>query len=107
MNNMNFVLAVCFTLTKSFYICMNVPLLFIKRIVCVLHVTGRFICRMAEINRIYHRSLMQIEKSIPEGHRIMPETWLGFLDPHGRPVFDYIFTYAIKSLFIIRNFFNI
>ena len=26
------------------------------------------------INRTYHRSLVQIEKSLPEGKRIMPET---------------------------------
>ena len=29
---------------------------------------------MFEINKIYHRSLMQTEKPKPEGKRIMPET---------------------------------
>ena len=28
----------------------------------------------SEINGIYHRSLMQTEKSLPEGKRMMPET---------------------------------
>ena len=34
------------------------------------------VCAMSktEINRIYHRSLIQTEKSQPEGKRIMPET---------------------------------
>ena len=30
----------------------------------------------AKINRIYHRSLIQTEKSNPEGKRIMPEKGL-------------------------------
>ena len=36
----------------------------------VLNVSGNTV----EINRIYHRSLMQTEKSQPESKRIMPET---------------------------------
>ena len=53
------------------------------------------------INRIYHRSPMQTEKSQPSGERIMSETkypsfrhypltrGLGFLDLHRRPMIDY------------------
>ena len=49
------------------------------------------------IYRIYHRSLMQTEKSQPEGKRIMQETRftefpalsVDLLGLHRRPMFDY------------------
>ena len=56
---------------------------------------------LTKINRTYHRSSMQIEKSHFEGERIMPETrftyfrhypltrGLEFLGLHRRPMIDY------------------
>ena len=64
------------------------------------------------MNRIYHRSPMQIENSQPEGERIMPETslpsfrhyplirGLGFLGLHRRPMFDFFPNYDIKICYL-------
>ena len=66
------------------------------------NVSGSILLKyFGNINRIYHRSPMQTEKSQPEGKRIKPETRftefpalsvhprVGFLGLHRRPMFDY------------------
>ena len=63
-------------------------------------------------NRIYHRSLMQTEKSQPESQRIMPETRctsfpalsvdprVGISRLHRRPMIDY-FSYLLLNKIIL------
>ena len=71
-------------------------------------VSIRYKSTLSKINRIYHLSLMQTQKSPPEGKRMMPETRftefrhyplvqrLGFLDLHRGMIFVFLIYYWIK-----------
>ena len=68
--------------------------------------------QMGKTNRIYHRSSMQTENSLPEGKRIMPERRsteflnypltrrLGFLGLHRRSMIDY-FSYLLLNKIVL------
>ena len=72
-----------------------------------------------KINRIYHRSSVQTEKSQPEGKRIMPETRftcfptlsvdlrIGIFGLHRRPMIDYFsYTYHWKICSFKKNIYT-
>ena len=73
-----------------------------------------------QINRIYRWSLMQTEKSQPEGKRIMPETRfsefpalsvdprVGIFRSHQRPMSDY-FSYLLYNKIVLfpKSFCNL